>query len=163
VTKDWQLSPIISFVTGNPIQITDGGKDISLSGQGNDRPEVIVPDQVYQRLPPTNNGTYWFNPDAFQCVGNTLLSPNCATSTGMFGDLGRNSVYGPGQIQWDMNVNRRFIMKERWKLEFRAEFFNILNHANWSNPSSSITSSTFGQVTGYGGPRIIQMALKLYF
>ncbi|MGO9255450.1 MAG: carboxypeptidase regulatory-like domain-containing protein [Bryobacteraceae bacterium] len=172
VTKDWQLSPIVSFNTGNPIQLSVGGKDISLSAQLLDRPEVIAPDQVYQRLPPTVNGTYWFNPNAFICadsvsnVSASTLSPNCpaaTASTAAFGDLGRNSVYGPGAIQWDMNVSRRFNFKERWKLEFRAEFFNILNHANWSNPSSSLTSSTFGEVTGYGGPRIIQMALKLYF
>jgi hypothetical protein len=62
-----------------------------------------------------------------------------------------------------MALSRRFNLKERWKLEFRSDFFNILNHANWSNPATSITSSTFGQVTSFGSPRIIQMALKLYF
>ena len=162
LTKDWQLSPIISFVTGNPIQLSDGGKDISLSGQLLDRPEVIAPTQIYQRPAPAT-GPFWFNPNAFICAGNTLLSPNCTTSTGQFGNLGRNAIYGPGQINWDMTVSRRFPVKERWKLEFRGDFFNILNHANWNNPATSITSATFGQVTSFGSPRIIQLALKLYF
>jgi hypothetical protein len=54
-------------------------------------------------------------------------------------------------------------LKERWSLDFRSDFFNIMNHGNWSNPVTSNTSSTFGQITGFGSPRIIQMALKLYF
>ena len=160
-----------SFNTGNPIQLTDGGKDISLSGQLLDRPDVIEPTQVYQKPAPAT-GPFWFNPSAFICassinnVGTSTLSPNCVASTAAtaaFGNVGRNAVYGPGGIQWDMAMSRRFNLKERWKLEFRSDFFNILNHANWSNPTASITSSTFGQVTSFGSPRIIQMALKLYF
>ncbi len=162
LTREWQISPIISFNTGNPIQITDGGKDISLSGQDQDRPEVILPGAVHTV---TQGGIapMWFNPDAFVCAGNTALSPSCSTSTGLFGNLGRNSVYGPGQIQWDMAVSRRFSLNERFKFEYRSDFFNILNHANWNNPTSTITSSTFGLVTAFGSPRIIQMAMKLFF
>jgi hypothetical protein len=52
---------------------------------------------------------------------------------------------------------------ERWKLDLRADFFNIMNHANWSSPGTNITSSTFGEITGFSSPRQIQMALKLYF
>jgi hypothetical protein len=171
ITKDWQISPIISFQTGYPFQITDGGKDISLSGQGNDRPDVLLPSQVHT----TTSGLIapqWFNPNAFICadsinnVSASTLAPNCpaaTAATAAFGNLGRDAVYGPGSINWDMNVTRRFAFTERWKLDMRADFFNILNHANWNNPSSSITSSTFGLVTGFSGPRIVQMALKLFF
>jgi hypothetical protein len=45
----------------------------------------------------------------------------------------------------------------------RADFFNIMNHANWNAPGGTITSGTFGQITGYGSPRLIQLALKLNF
>jgi hypothetical protein len=171
LTKDWQVAPVISFVTGNPIQITDGGKDISMSGQALDRPDVLLPSQVYA-APAPGNGPYWFNPNAFICASSianpsaSTLAPNCVASTpatAAFGNLGRNTVYGPGQISWDMALSRRFTVRERWKLDLRADFFNIMNHANWGNPSSSITSSTFGMVTGYGSPRLIQMALKMYF
>jgi hypothetical protein len=171
LTRDWQVAPVISFVTGNPIQLSAGGKDISMSGQALDRPDVLAPDQVYA-APAPGNGPYWFNPNAFICASSianpsaATLAPNCVASTpatAAFGNLGRNTVYGPGQISWDMAVSRRFTVRERWKLEMRADFFNIMNHANWGNPSSSITSSTFGMVTGYGSPRLIQMAMKLYF
>jgi hypothetical protein len=157
-TKDWQISPVLSIFTGHPIQLSDGGKDISLSGQGLDRPEVVLPTQVYTVTP--SDPSYWFNPAAFQCNGSNAA---CTVSTGLFGNLGRNAVYGPGQINFDMALSRRFTVGERWKLDLRADFFNILNHANWSSPTTSITSSTFGEVTGFSTPRYIQMALKLYF
>ena len=156
ITKDWQVSPIISFFTGNPIQITDG-KDISLSGQNLDRPNVILPDQVYGS--PKSVTTY-LNPAAFQCAGSNAA---CTVFSGQFGNLGRNSVYGPGQRNFDIAVSRRFQFTERWKMEFRSDFFNILNHANWNNPTSSVTSGTFGQIVSFGSPRLIQMAVKLYF
>jgi len=150
LTKNWQVSPSISIFTGNPIQLSDGGKDISLSGQLLDRPNVVLPTQVYTTAP--SDPPFWFNPAAF------AVQP-----AGTFGNLGRNSVYGPGQINWDMAVTRRFPVKERWKLDLRADFFNIMNHGNWNNPGTSNQSSTFGEVTGFSTPRQIQMALKLYF
>jgi hypothetical protein len=155
-TKDWQLAPLASFSTGNPIQITDGGKDISLSGQGLDRPNVILPDQVYGPKALTN----YLNPAAFQCAGSNAA---CTTFSGQFGNLGRNTIYGPGSINWDMALSRKFKLTERWALSFRADFFNILNHANWGNPGNNVTNATFGQITTFGQPRIIQFATKLFF
>jgi hypothetical protein len=157
VTKDWQVSPIISIFTGNPIQLSDG-KDISLTGQNLDRPYVVSPTQVYTVTP--NDPSYWFNPAAFQCAGSNAA---CTTFSGQFGNLGRNALYGPGQINFDMALSRRFTVGERWKLDLRADFFNIMNHANWNNPTTGISSSTFGEVTAFGSPRLIQMAMKLYF
>jgi len=159
LTKDWQLSPILSMFTGNPIQMSIGGKDISLSGQALDRPYDVLPTQVYGG--PANDPHYYLNPAAFLCAGN--LTTACNVFTGQFGNVGRNAIYGPNQINFDMALSRRFTVGERWKLDLRADFFNIMNHANWSSPGTNITSSTFGEITGFGSPRQIQMALKLYF
>ena len=165
LTRDWQLSPIISAYSGNPIQLSDGGKDVSLSGQLLDRPENILPDQVYLKQQ-TGSAYNWFNSSAFACYGNPVGTA-CSILTGHFGDLGRNSVYGPGQISFDTALTRRFQLKERYKLDFRADFFNVMNHAFPMNPGTSITGSTFGQITTFDqspySPRQIQMALKLYF
>jgi hypothetical protein len=87
------------------------------------------------------------------------MSREACSSAARFGAC----VYGPGQIQWDMAVSRRFALNERFKLEYRSDFFNVLNHANWNNPTTNITSSTFGLVKAFGSPRIIQMAMKLFF
>jgi hypothetical protein len=150
ITTNWQLSPIIGLLSGQPLTLTDGGKDISLSGQLQDRPNVIAPNAV---IPSNQTLTEWFNQAAF------AVQP-----TGTFGNLGRDAVYGPGTIQFDMALTRRFQIRERYRLELRSDFFNILNHANWSNPGVSIASpTTFGQVTTFGSPRQIQMGLKLYF
>jgi len=149
ITSGWSLAPSGSLWTGNPIQLSDGGKDISLSGQLLDRPNVVSPSTVY---PATRTLGDWFNSSAF------AVQP-----AGTFGNLGRNAVYGPGAINWDMALSRQFRFKERWRLDFKAEFFNIMNHANWGNPTTSNTSSTFGEITGFGGPRNIQFSTKLLF
>lgn len=150
VTANWQLSPIVSLVSGQPLILSDGGKDVSLSAQALDRPNVIAPDQVY---PATKTVGQWFNPAAF------AVQP-----TGTFGNLGRNAVYGPGTIQWDMAVSRSFPFKDRYSVVFRSEFFNIMNHGNWGNPGVSISSpASFGVITTFGPPRIIQMSMKMFF
>jgi hypothetical protein len=161
ITKGWQIGAISSVATGYPIQLTDGGKDISLSGGGLDRPEVILPSQVYMK---GSTGSYynWFNPQAFECYGNPT-GTSCSIFTGQFGDLGRNTIYGPGAISLDTALTRRFQIKEGLNMDLRADFFNVLNHPNPSNPATSITSGTFGEITTFSTPRQIQMALKFYF
>jgi hypothetical protein len=148
VTANWQVSPIVTAFTGQPDTPTDGGTDISLTGVGADRPNVAMTSGDV--LPHTTSA--WFNQAAF------VRQP-----AGTFGNAGRNSIVKPGAYNWDMAVSRRFAMTERMKLDFRADFFNVLNHANWNGPTMSITSGTFGQITSFGAPRIIQGALKLYF
>jgi hypothetical protein len=149
ITKNWQLSPIIGLLSGQPLTLTDGGKDISLSGQLQDRPNVVQPGSVY---PSNQTVLEWFNPAAF------AIQP-----TGTFGNLGRDAIYGPGTIQFDVSLSRRFQFRERYRVDFRSDFFNILNHGNWSNPTTSIASGTFGQITTFGSPRQIQLAMKLFF
>jgi hypothetical protein len=99
------------------------------------------------------------------------------------GNFPRNVLRGFGAAQWDFGVHRSFPLREAWHLEFRGEFFNILNHPNFGNPVGDLTSPFFGQSTqtlanslgsggangGFnplyqiGGPRSIQLALKLQF
>jgi hypothetical protein len=159
LTKGWQLAPIISFQSGQPFSITDG-TDVSLTGEGDDRPNVIA---GVASLPHTLDD--WFSPAAF--AGSCALSqyagnPVCETP-GTFGDAGRDVFHSPGSIQWDMSASRIFQFKERWKLEARGEFFNIMNHANWNSPSAAVSSATFGQITSFGSPRLIQLSMKLNF
>ena len=159
ITADWQVAPIVSLDSGQPNTVTDG-TDVGLTGDGNDRPNVVP---GVSSLPHTL--VQWFNPAAF--AGSCALAayagnPYCQTP-GTFGNSGHDNFNNPGSIQWDMSVSRLFHYRERWKLEFRGEFFNIMNHANWSGPSAAVNSSTFGEITSFGGPRLIQMSMKLYF
>ena len=99
------------------------------------------------------------------------------------GNLGRNALRGFGATQWDFTVRRQFRMTEKVGLQFRSDFFNILNHANFGSPVNYLSSPQFGQSTQMlnnylggggqsgglnplyqiGGPRSIQLALKLQF
>jgi Carboxypeptidase regulatory-like domain len=146
--RDWQVSPLIIWSTGVPLNITDGGLDISQTAQGNDRPNQILPTPYPEPQTPSE----WFNPGAF-----------AKQAAGTFGTVGRNSLNGPGSFDLDAALSRTFPIKESLGLTFRAEAFNALNHPVWQNPTTSISSAQFGRITTYGSPRIMQLALKLSF
>src|SRR5579884_2904319 len=149
ILGNWQFAPIIEAHTGYPFTITSG-KDNSQTAVNNDRPNQVSP-QAYA----TNWGPdvpLYLNPNAF--VQNAV---------GTYGNVGRNSVYGPGQFEFDAVLFRIFASTERWRLEARAEGFNVINHTNFNSPSSNLSSSNFGRITSAHDPRILQFALKLYF
>ena len=80
-----------------------------------------------------------------------------------FGNIGRNSVYGPSFWQLDSNIQKNFRITERFNVQFRSEFFNMLNKTNFRAPVVNRTTSNFGQFTQTYQPRQIQFALKLSF
>jgi len=126
-------------------------------------------------------GYFWFNPTSFsnaQCgdsndplpctPGPTVLPSNdqvvANPALATYGTLQRNSLRGPGYVNFDLALSKTTaLIGERLKVEFRAEFFNILNHANFTSPVTNINSGQFGQVTSTQPPRIIQLALRFTF
>ena len=102
----------------------------------------------------------WFNPAAF------LAPPN---NSGFFGSLGRDTLIGPGLATWDLAVHKDTRILEKLNLQFRAEFFNVMNHANFNTPSAVTftpggVSPTAGLITGTSTPsRQVQLSLKLLF
>ena len=80
-----------------------------------------------------------------------------------FGDLGRNAFRAPGLEQWDFAANKNFRIRERARLQFRSEFFNLTNHTNFGIPDTDISTSSFGQIRTTYPARQIQFALKLMF
>jgi hypothetical protein len=87
------------------------------------------------------------------------------TAVAPFGNVGRNAFTGPNFWQWDMGVNKRFRIpaREGMAVQFRSEFFNILNHTNFGGPSADITTASFGTIRSAFPPRQIQFALKFMF
>jgi hypothetical protein len=156
----WTMSHIFTAASGSPFNETDGS-DVSLSAVSSDRPNVVGNPWVAGPVSanPTCNapsviGTQraYFNPCAF------VLQPS-----GTFGNEGRNVLFGPGHYNLDTAIYRSFRIRESYRLDFRGEAFNILNHAWWANPSATM-SSTSGLITGAGNlPRILQVAMKLTF
>jgi hypothetical protein len=86
-----------------------------------------------------------------------------AQGGGRFGNAGRNTIRTPGINEWNVSLFKRTTVKEGHVLEFRSEFYNALNHANFLAPDVNIGSPTFGIVTQTRDPRIIQMVLKYEF
>jgi hypothetical protein len=101
----------------------------------------------------TRNSTTWFNPNAFK-------APPAYT----FGDVGRNSIYGPGLQSMDLAVARSFSLAEKARFEARAEFFNALNHTNLGTPNRFVNTSSFGSITEVATPgREIQVSARISF
>ncbi len=163
IVGNWQTTGVVSAATGNYYTATDinnvsGGDCGGTVGYYCSRPNRVG------------------NPNAKPCVPGTLFN-TCAfidnTDLGTFGNAGRNIIEGPGYKTWDMSLVKQFPIREQMHLEFRAEFFNILNHVNYlfgqfGAISAEPTPLELGQ-TGFGfplaarAPRQIQFALKLYF
>lgn len=80
-----------------------------------------------------------------------------------FGNLGRNAFRAPGLEQWDLGISKNFRITEGIRLQFRGEFFNVLNHTNFGLPNQTSTSSAFGTITSTYPARQIQFGLKLLF
>ena len=85
------------------------------------------------------------------------------TQAGQFGSEGRNAVRGPGIANVDLSLLKTFAVTERVRLQFRAECFNIANHANFGLPENDIASPNFGRVLQAGSPRLFQFGLKLIY
>jgi len=185
--QGWQLNAIVSFQSGQPFTLYSNNNS---SGQNNflDRPDLLGKIQYLSPrdqkptftgnpgsgagscLSGTATGNFWFYPMPFNCAsqlafdnsGNQFFDPNGVPQF-TFGTLGRNTLRGPGINNWDLGISKRTKLTEKTSLEFRAEFFNAWNHAQFLNPDSNGFSSTFGQVSQTRGPRLVQFALKLYY
>jgi hypothetical protein len=85
-------------------------------------------------------------------------------ASGTFGTAGKGSLRGPGYFNWDMGLGKNFALPgEHLKLQFRAEYFNVFNRANFNDPGVSLSGSALGQILGAQDPRIGQLSLKLTF
>lgn len=149
----WQTNGIISLQSGGPFSILSG-IDNSLTGIGQDRVDTIGNPDLPGDRSRGEKIFAWFNKDAFR--DNAL---------GTFGTVGRNTMRGPGLATVDFSTFKKFQMPfaESHNLEFRAEFFNLLNRANLGNPTNSRGSSLFGRITTAGDPRIVQLGLRYAF
>jgi hypothetical protein len=153
VSKDWHLSTVYQVQTGFPFTISVFG-DTANSGT------VLGENPIRANLtgqPIFTSGTHtaarWFNTKAF-------AAPPAYT----FGDVGRNSVYGPGLQTLDLAVVRDFSLTERAKFQFRGEFFNTLNHTNLATPDRFANTPQFGTITETTTPgREVQLSARASF
>ncbi|HTC93748.1 MAG TPA: TonB-dependent receptor [Terriglobales bacterium] len=157
----WQVNGIVTLMSGTPFTVFDSN-DVSLQGGA---PEITGfsasrPNLVSGENP--NSGpktaTAWLNANAFARITQDPNSP-----IQQFGTAGRNIAEGPGYANWDLSALRNIRVAESKDFQFRAEFFNVLNHPNFRLPDSDISSPTFNQVLAARSPRLIQFGLKFLY
>jgi hypothetical protein len=163
----WELSGIISMESGAPLNIGLNGQNASsvLTNTSN-RPDlngaIRYPKTVAQ----------WFDASAFSM-------PACATGPDCYGTLPHNAIRGPGRDNWNLSLNKNFILSEARgsRLEFRAESYNTWNHTQFKgdynnggistnasfDPVTGVLNNDFGQIKAAFDPRVYQLGLKLIF
>ena len=146
---DWNVGWVATLNSGQPFSIQSGGDPANVGG-GSQRAQVVGTSAI------AGQGiNQWFNTSAFAV-------PAAYT----FGNEGRNNLTGPSFKNFDFITYKDFSLVERFTLQFRAEFFNILNHANFGLPDRTVTDRNFGIISSTAtgaNPRDIQLALKLLF
>ena len=154
LAANWQLNGITTLQTGGPLNITLPF-DNSGTGEFRDRPNLVGnPHVSFNPLGP------YLNPAAF-----------AQPLPGTYGNLGRNDFSGPGLNEFDMSFVKSQQISRDWWLRLRAEFFNIWNHPNFANPSTTFgsgfqltsTPDSFNPYFGNGSPRNIQLVAEIEF
>jgi hypothetical protein len=171
---NWSTDSIVYARTAPPVNVVTGHDPFAgfLSGSFSvQRPNLVSGVPLWISDPSVAGGRE-INPAAFSNPGSTAQ-----------GNLGRNALNGFGATQVDLTVRRQFKLQERLSLQARADFFNIFNHPNFGSPTNYLSSPLFGQATQMlasalgaggdsgglnplyqiGGPRSVQLALKLLF
>jgi carboxypeptidase family protein/TonB-dependent receptor-like protein len=131
----WGFDSTITLQSGQPFTLNYNAEDdYSGSGEGYDRPDVVGP-IVYNYHDPLN--FLDLSSFAMPCTNGGTVSgaaADCVPGTRHFGNLGRNALQGPPFKQWDLAIYKTTKITERLNVQLRAEFFNLLNHPNFSNP-----------------------------
>ncbi len=154
----WQITGVGTFQSGSPVApilTTDRSGTLDLF----DRPNLVGdPFATGSGCPQTRVPTCWFNPTAF-----------AVPPIGQFGNAGRNLLVGPGLANFDLGVFKNNRIGERFNMQFRAQFYNLVNHTNFASPTLSFPAS-FGVVRATRAPRgdasssrQIEFGLKFYF
>jgi outer membrane receptor protein involved in Fe transport len=187
--EGWSLSGILTIMSGHPFSLNYSYEgDYDGSGEGFGRPDVVAPIQYNY-----SNPVEFLNLSSFAipCTlnGSGTEDLDCVPGTRHFGNEGRNSLLGPNDRDLDFGISKMTSINERFKVQFRTDFYNLINHPNFASPllpayfadaalngfNANGTSAGFYPLTatsdvglgnpilGGGGPRSIQFAVKLLF
>jgi hypothetical protein len=185
--NDYEIGGIVSAASGRPITVLQG-TELSSTGIGQDRGTIVPGVDPYSSdscAGVTAKCVSWLTPTAFLTTAQLKagcgppVTPACVLPT--FGNVGKNVLRLPKTSNWDVQVSKYFMFTERWRLQLRAEYFNVLNHPNFAPESISTGTvngtdqiSAFDKLNGNaafgtfragqaGDPRVAQLAVKLFF
>jgi Carboxypeptidase regulatory-like domain/TonB dependent receptor-like, beta-barrel len=155
ILGNWQVNGVFSAYSGRPFNLTASGSSLNMPGNAQ------TPDQVKDNVEILGNvgddGTY-FDTTAFARVTQVR-----------FGNVGRNSMRGPGVVNLDASLFRTFKLSPQFQLQFRAEAFNVSNTPHFGNPNGNVNSSNFGKILAtqtadaMGRSRQFRFGLRLIF
>jgi hypothetical protein len=157
VAGGWQFTGVFQAQSGPPLTVM-AGKDQSLTGLTRDR-------AVITGAPYGGNACGNVAP----CVNYLNPASFALPALGTFGNVGKGLLRGPGLQVWDAGLFKNFAIRERVNVQFRAEFFNVLNRTNFNGPNgndstrATVSAGGFGSIRAAGDPRIGQLALKFLF
>jgi hypothetical protein len=146
----WSVNTIVTFMTGNYFSVMVPGDRANVGGFPLQRADIATPGCDGNLSHGARNINHYFNTSCF-----------VTTPTGTFGNSGRNIVEIPGLNNWDMSFVKEIQIKERLHGQFRAEFFNFFNHAQFGQPDLTVGDVLFGAIRTARDPRIVQLALKV--
>jgi hypothetical protein len=149
IVGGWQLNGILTLLSGLPFTLTDSGAGASaLNAPGNTQTvNQVGAVQIINGAPPVTASKcttanmqtcFYFNPNAFARV----------TTPATFGNVGRNTLRGPGYVNLDSSLYRNFKLTERFTFQFQANAFSITNTPHFANPVSDYNNANFGKITG---------------
>jgi hypothetical protein len=158
----WQVSGITVAQTGNPFSVTNNTQFGDNAGVGNGEGTGSRPDLVgnpnaltaaqKNAVDSTSFGVLYYNPSAF------------AIPTGLtFGNVGRDTLYLPGRLNFDFGLSKKFSINEKTGFDFKWEMFNVFNHTQFNSIDSGLNDSSFLQLNGTHDPRRMQFSLRFFF
>ncbi|HUK19111.1 MAG TPA: carboxypeptidase-like regulatory domain-containing protein [Bryobacteraceae bacterium] len=152
VTGGWSITAITTFATGQPILLS--GPNQTNTQLLNHLPNRVCDGRNNQLSGNLHNyGFLWFNPACFP-----------VPPVGYFGDSGATVLNGPGLNNWDVGISKSITLTEFVKLQWRAEMFNAWNHTQFQQPDrNSGDGANFGRISATLPPRLIQLAVKVYW
>ena len=147
LVRNWQFAGTTRAYTGQPFTVRVANYQPDLG-------EAIRPDRIAKGTLENPGPDAWFDRDAF---------PPVARGSYRFGNSGRNVLDGPGTIQLDLGVSRRFKFNESQAAQFRWEMFNVPNHTNFNLPENTVDVRNGGTIIRAKGARVHQLGLRLEF
>jgi hypothetical protein len=148
VIGGWRTTSILTLMTGTPLNFTYSSTGLN-APDNKQTPDQIAPIQLLHGI---NVGNPWFSTTSFG-----------VPATGVFGNLGRNPISGPGFFNLDASLFKLINLTERFKMEVRGEALSVTNTPQFNNPNTTLGNANFGFVTGATGGRTLQLGLKLNF
>lgn len=150
IVGNWQIAGLVSAFTGTPFTVTTSGSSLN-AGPGNTQSADQV-SATTTKIYGVGPGQFFYDPSSWATVTDVR-----------FGNSGRNSIRGPGIFNTDISLSRVIPIKERLRLEFRTDCFNLTNTPKFPNPDASRSSGTFMQITNTLSPNSTAVSLERQF